>query len=599
MCSPEELFSARLDGRQLSDEEAIEVRKWIAADVRNAARAVELSNLHSLLDESLSILSIGMSDVLPEQEAKQLLDKALQGMELVKSRQAKASPVGLTSYTITWISLAVAASLLLVVGSLLYYSDDPQLASNDTATTPLAPPAPIEARTYSPSEGTAIIENQQVDDPDVSPIALIDTRIGDIWDSSPPIQGTGVLSGTVYQLQKGLVRVRMPSGTTVVCEAPCVFSFADTEHLNLMNGRVAIETSQAHDITVHTPEETIRDIGTEFGVGLGPDRRLVVAVYNGEVVVGDEGEKQVRLPRGMVGDFATGTVKSHTASRTISDDRQFVRDSEIELIEEARHGSQEAAQLLEWYRRRRIGGLVAHATFSNPVRGHLTSVGMHPPRADGDVRMNYKRNVEGVYIGSGGAVFLDVMIAKGGRAASTGLLNPSELVGADATEMWLTWKTQSLSPMTGRFAGLSLMYGDVDRNEESVIFGATDDSDKFVIATYIGSKRERHLFSKSTQSQSFQSGTIDQGVHTWVVCISFQEGNDRIRTWLDCPLDRVDVTPPSMDVTANDVQFDRIRLANAKDAPAWFYADVVLARSLDSIKECLIPPEPPAPAISH
>jgi hypothetical protein len=181
--------------------------------------------------------------------------------------------------------------------------------------------------------------------------------------SVPP--GTELPSGEV-QLQRGLAEIRFGSGAVVILEGPVGCRFDSPYRLTLHHGRLSAKVPlQAIGFTVQTPQATVVDLGTEFGVSSEDAGATDVHVFRGQVALGSR--LDLISSRRLLGE---GTAKRIEAgSRQLDDIRAnelaFVRQQEFEARVKARQNSPYHCWLAQSYRLRREPALVLYYTFDS------------------------------------------------------------------------------------------------------------------------------------------------------------------------------------------------------------------------------------------
>ncbi|MDA0808872.1 MAG: FecR domain-containing protein [Planctomycetota bacterium] len=94
----------------------------------------------------------------------------------------------------------------------------------------------------------------------VSEVKSLLTRNGRTW------QGAGLSNGE-YQLERGLLNLRLAGGVLVYVEAPAQFDIASAKKVVLRSGRLSASVPpEGVGFTVETPEAEVVDFGTEFSV---------------------------------------------------------------------------------------------------------------------------------------------------------------------------------------------------------------------------------------------------------------------------------------------------------------------------------------------
>ena len=98
-------------------------------------------------------------------------------------------------------------------------------------------------------------------------------------------------AGETVELRQGLVQVQFQLGTRVTLEGPCRFRIVKPSLGRMEAGRmVALVPPADHGFTLETPQATVVDLGTEFGVEVSSDEKTEVQVFCGmvEVAVGSQ-----------------------------------------------------------------------------------------------------------------------------------------------------------------------------------------------------------------------------------------------------------------------------------------------------------------------
>jgi len=132
-----------------------------------------------------------------------------------------------------------------------------------------------------------------------SPVATLVNAQACKWGNSalPTMVGSKLFPGQL-ELLEGMATLRFKSGAEVVLEAPASFEVVSTMEGFLRRGTVVAEVPPAaKGFTIRTPETTIVDYGTRFGVSAGEDGKCLVHVMEGLVEVRRNGVEKVRMLR--------------------------------------------------------------------------------------------------------------------------------------------------------------------------------------------------------------------------------------------------------------------------------------------------------------
>ena len=126
-------------------------------------------------------------------------------------------------------------------------------------------------------------------------------------------------------LEKGWLRLELPKGVVFDIYGPAKGRFLSAERFELDVGRLNIDVGPAgKGFTVVTENGDIVDLGTQFGVDVGGDRRAKVAVFSGEVEVysreSEGGPRLLEEGEGLSLDSAI--TSSRLMSVNVADDQR-------------------------------------------------------------------------------------------------------------------------------------------------------------------------------------------------------------------------------------------------------------------------------------
>jgi len=160
--------------------------------------------------------------------------------------------------------------------------------------------------------------------------------------------GDTLYAGQRLTLKQGFAEITTDRGALAVVEAPATIELMKRGHaLRLHAGKlVAVcETESAKGFTVHTPTARLVDLGTEFGVEVGRRGSTHASVFDGEIELGERGERpgqpvrSVRLTAGWSSRVSnTGSLRRTPAPLSGSDHARFVRsiDQATDPVQRAR-----------------------------------------------------------------------------------------------------------------------------------------------------------------------------------------------------------------------------------------------------------------------
>ncbi len=133
--------------------------------------------------------------------------------------------------------------------------------------------------------------------PAASTVATIADSLNAQWLPSKHPTGVGSIlwnnEGT-RTLQKGIVKIEFDYGAVVIIEGPTEFELQTGKQMVLHRGRLhARVTEDATGFIVDTPNSTVVDLGTEFGVSIHDDGSTDVHMLDGRasLIPGANGEK--------------------------------------------------------------------------------------------------------------------------------------------------------------------------------------------------------------------------------------------------------------------------------------------------------------------
>lgn len=179
-----------------------------------------------------------------------------------------------------WTIAAIAAAILLVAGWAIRSTDDPSKPNQPTgpsvAQTPSAPVAP---------------DNR----PDTTFATLVQS-IDATWEDDHSSQSGDRLDAQTIRLQSGIVQVQFDSGVEVTLEGPAAYELQSIDRTKLAYGLLSATVPPgAEGFRVDTPSAQVIDLGTAFGIELDRDGLSKVSVFDGEVEVVTDKDRQKRL----------------------------------------------------------------------------------------------------------------------------------------------------------------------------------------------------------------------------------------------------------------------------------------------------------------
>ena len=207
------------------------------------------------------------------------------------------------------------------------------------------------------------------------------------WHGRALAGGTRLRAGESFVLADGAARLRFADGTDVIVEGPASFRVEAPARVALDAGRLsAASPPSVTGFTVRTPDASVVDLGTEFGVRAGPAGTRV-HVYEGRVDVNPAGasrpglgEAYVTRPSTPVAAGRTATVAPGATAVSVDADGaapaaggalgEFVRIKDFESLARAATPAAPAADRAAalWFRLHRDPALIAYYAFAEDDR---------------------------------------------------------------------------------------------------------------------------------------------------------------------------------------------------------------------------------------
>lgn len=120
-------------------------------------------------------------------------------------------------------------------------------------------------------------------------IASVSGQLNAQWANDQFKDGDMLMAGD-FELKSGVVELMFHSKARVAVEGPAEFRLSDALSIELHSGKLSADVPPpAHGFTVKTPNATIVDLGTRFGVNVGNDATKL-DVFEGKVVLTPPGK---------------------------------------------------------------------------------------------------------------------------------------------------------------------------------------------------------------------------------------------------------------------------------------------------------------------
>jgi NPCBM/NEW2 domain/FecR protein len=230
---------------------------------------------------------IGIDDSEPLGEISDIRPRAFS-----RSEEKKQS----TTKYMAWLSIAAAVFVGFVI-LLVYYSESKSERVGAGAPRPIA-----SIQNVRPSQNVT---------PEVPAIAYLTGLAGAVWDDThASVAGQKLHISDEMWLQKGCAEITFTRGGRAVLEGPAKLVLESDSQVFLAYGKLAA-TIPGGGFAVKSPSGLLRDLGTQFGVGVDRDGNTQVQVFEGHVAA--ELNSATTRPVAMTLSAGEAAVISHTA----------------------------------------------------------------------------------------------------------------------------------------------------------------------------------------------------------------------------------------------------------------------------------------------
>ncbi|MEN6309811.1 MAG: FecR family protein, partial [Anaerohalosphaeraceae bacterium] len=202
------------------------------------------------------------------------------------------------------------------------------------------------------------------------------------WASvNGPIQQDKALYPGPMKLVRGLAEITMDTGATMIVEAPAEFELENKTRVYLKSGRlvVSIENSSEDRFVVRTPQATVVDLGTEFGVEINAQGNTQTHVFQGEAELrsGSDPLKYGSALSLKVGQGGRSDAAGNLKPARLND-RMFVRKEQFDTEVLADKGSPYHCWKAYHNKLYTDPSLVAHYTFEEDTARPDTVLNLAP-----------------------------------------------------------------------------------------------------------------------------------------------------------------------------------------------------------------------------
>ncbi len=114
-------------------------------------------------------------------------------------------------------------------------------------------------------------------------VAVLKECADAVWNGPALSSGSALVPGRVG-LESGMIALEFATGARMIVEGPAELEIVSQKEAVCHRGRLRVEVPPpARGFTVRTPNASVVDLGTAFGLVVNPDRSAVVKVMQGEV----------------------------------------------------------------------------------------------------------------------------------------------------------------------------------------------------------------------------------------------------------------------------------------------------------------------------
>jgi hypothetical protein len=128
-------------------------------------------------------------------------------------------------------------------------------------------------------------------------VATLTRGTGVVWDGETNVVEIGsALPSRWLHLKAGAVQIEFYSGARVILEGPSSLELVSQGEARLDYGKLSARVPEpAHGFKVYTPDLTVTDLGTEFGLNLQKAQPAKLEVFEGKVEFATDATNQPRL----------------------------------------------------------------------------------------------------------------------------------------------------------------------------------------------------------------------------------------------------------------------------------------------------------------
>lgn len=233
-----------------------------------------------------------------------------------------------------WVAAGLAAAAVVVAGFVLWRPD-----------------APTE-------RGARVAEATSAD------VAVLAQSAEAVWEGRDFPAGAALAPGWL-RLKTGLIAVEFLCGARVIIEGPAEFQILSETEAFCQSGRLRADVPpEARGFKIGTPQVTVVDLGTEFGLDVKRDGKAVVKVISGEVELHQSAGKQDLKEGAAVAVDGAGVMRPTEAGDELFPAERTLAERDAVVLARRRDAWRAGlAEVASW------AGLVAHYTFETNAAG--------------------------------------------------------------------------------------------------------------------------------------------------------------------------------------------------------------------------------------
>lgn len=152
-------------------------------------------------------------------------------------------------------------------------------------------------RALQPSYDDAVVENVPAPAANTNFVATLTRGTAVVWEGQTNAVEIGsALPAGWLRLKAGAVQIEFYDGARVILEGPAAFQLVSPGEARLDFGKLSAHVPEpAHGFKVYTPDVTVTDLGTEFGLNRQRAQPVKVEVFEGKVEVATDSTNRPRV----------------------------------------------------------------------------------------------------------------------------------------------------------------------------------------------------------------------------------------------------------------------------------------------------------------